>query len=246
MSKFNTTFFEIDKIDSSCPIILEECLKPSQHKIFRETVNNYHSYCKFKESPTRRICWNAYENTGNLVGSISLSSASIAVSVRDNYIGWDNKIKMRHLGKLANNQRCCFIRDNFTMKNVGSMTLKQLRIIGAKRWLEKYGEPLILIETFILPQRENELNGYMSRSGSLYKADNWIDIGLTVGASLKKAPSLMWKKETGFRGNLARTNLKEALKRYGYGDKEYIITKSLPKMVFIKPLVKNWREMLLS
>lgn len=233
--------------DNDCQIILEECLTSQQNKLFKSTINKYHSYRKFTCQPTRNIRWNVYEKTGNHVGAIGLSSAVIAIKCRDNYIGWDNKTRIKNLGKLANNSRCCFIRNNFTIKNIGSMTLKQLRVVGAKRWFEKYNEQLLLLETFVQPTREEALDGYKLRSGSIYLADNWINVGITSGNSIKKGPLALWVKETGKRGELARTNPKEALEKYGYKDgKEYIVTKSEPKIMFIKPLVKNWKEMLLA
>jgi hypothetical protein len=233
-------------------VFLVECTTPPEHKLFREIVDKYHSYCKFRNSPTRNIRWMVYENiSGNLVGVIGLSSATIAVTARDKYIGWNNEIKMRHLGKLANNSRFCLIRDNLTIKNIGSMTLRQLRVVGAKRWFEKYEEPLILLETFIQPERDEELDGYLTRSGTTYLADNWINVGMSAGSSIRKSPLKLWAKDSGERGRLAREDPKECLKRYsGYlgehNSSGYKITKSPKKMIFVKPLVKNWKEILLS
>ncbi len=233
-------------------ISLVECTTPSENKIFRDTINKYHSYVKYKDSPTRNIRWNVYESlSGNLVGAIGLSSATIAVSARDLYISWDNITKMKNLGKLANNSRFCLIRDNFTIKNIGSMTLKKLRVNGAKRWVEKYEEPLVLIETFVQPDRESELDGHPTRNGSIYLADNWINIGMTSGASIQKTPLKLWAKETGERGRLAREDKEECLKRYaGYlgehNDSGYKVTKSPKKIILVKPLVFNWKKILLS
>jgi hypothetical protein len=228
-------------------INLVECTTPSENKIFRNTIDKYHSYVKYKDSPTRNIRWLVYESiSGNLVGAIGLSSATIAVSARDQFVGWDNETKMRHLGKVANNSRFCLIRDNFTIKNIGSMTLKQLRIKGSQRWLERYEEPLLLIETFVQPDRTDELDGRMTRNGSIYLADNWINIGMTSGSSMRKAPTSLWKKETGERGKLARENPKLAWEKYGYGGKEYIVEKTLPKIILVKPLIDNWKEILNS
>jgi hypothetical protein len=237
---------EVNSTEKST-IKLVECTTPPENKIFRETINKYHSYVKYKDSPTRNIRFLAYESvSGNLVGAVGLSSATIAVSKRDLFIGWDNQTRMRHLGKLANNSRFCLIRDNFTIKNVGSMTLKQLRLMGQKRWLEKYEEPLILLETFVLEQRESPLDGYNTRNGSIYLSDNWIEVGLTKGNSIRKAPTLLWQKETGERGRLSRENPKLAWEKYGYGDKSHIVEKTLPKMIFVKPLVWNWKSLLLK
>lgn len=234
------------------PIYLLECTTPSENKIFRNTIDTYHSYVKYKDSPTRNIRWLVYESvTGNLVGAVGLSSATIAVSKRDEWIGWDNTTKMRNLGKLANNSRFCLIQKNFTIKNIGSLTLKQLRIQGAIRWKERYNEPLVLLETFVQPSRDDDYNGRSTRNGAIYLADNWINVGMTVGASIQKTPLKLWAKENGERGRLARENPEECLKKYaGYlgehNSSGFKVTKSPKKIIFLKPLVFNWKKILTS
>src|ERR1035437_1375001 len=141
----------------SYPVFLDECKSPQQNKLFRDTINKYHSYRKYTDSPTRNIRWNVYESeSGNHVGSIGLSSATIAISCRDNYIGWNKDSRIKNIGMLANNSRCCFIKNNVTIKNIGSMILKRVSIVGAKRWEEKYEQPLIMLETFVQPERDEE------------------------------------------------------------------------------------------
>ena len=223
-----------------------ECSKPDQNRLFRDTIDKFHSYKKYTDSPTRNIRWLLYENeSGNHIGAIGLSSATISISCRDNYIGWSKEQRIKNLGMLANNSRCCFIRNNMTIKNTGSMVLKQLRIQGAKRWFEKYEQPLVLLETFVQPDRDTEYNGKMKRNGSIYRADNWIEIGMTSGHSIRKGPLGLWVKEKGSRGELARKNPKEALKKYGYTDgQEYIVSKSLPKIMFVRPLIEDWKSIL--
>jgi hypothetical protein len=243
----NNDWFITDCSKNEKNVILVECNTPSKNKIFRDTINTHHSYVKYKDSPTRNIRWLVYEtSSGNLVGAVGLSSATIAVASRDAFIGWDNETKMRNLGMLANNSRFCLVRQNITMKNVGSMTLKQLRIVGSARWKEKYNQPLVLLETFVQADRDTELDGYKKRNGAIYLASNWINVGMTKGNSIRKAPTLLWKKESGKRGELARENPQLAWEKYGYGDKSHVITKSLPKMIFIKPICKDWKELLLS
>jgi hypothetical protein len=174
-----------------------------------------------------------------------LSSATIAISCRDNYIGWNKEDRIKNLGMLANNSRCCFIKKNMTIKNIGSMSLKQLEMCGKKRWKERYDQELVLLETFVQPDRDEEYNGQKTRNGSIYKASNWVEVGKTSGNAIRKGPLGLWRKESGIRGELARTNPKLALEKYGYDDgREYIISKSPIKIMFIKPLVKNWKEKL--
>lgn len=169
------------------PIFLDECKTPQQNKLFRDTIDKYHSYCKYTDSPTRNIRWNIYETeSGNHIGSIGLSSATIAISCRDNYIGWDKELRIKNLGMLANNSRCCFIKDNMTLKNVGSMVLKQLEIYGGNRWKEKYEQDLVLLETFVQPDRDEEYNGQKLRNGTIYKASNWIEVGKTKAILLRR------------------------------------------------------------
>jgi hypothetical protein len=131
------------------------------------------------------------------------------------------------------------------------MTLKQLRIVGAKRWFEKYNQPLVLIETFVQSERSEELDGNKTRNGCVYLADNWINVGNTKGNSIRKSPIGLWKRENSSRGQMARENSKECLKQYSdylgeHNESGYKITNSPKKIILVKPLVKNWKSMLIS
>lgn len=245
------SFIEIP-VKTGSTVSLVECVSPEQNKMFRDTIDNYHSYVKYKDSPTRNIRWLVYENsTGNQIGAVGLSSATIAVSVREVFIGWDNDTKMKNLCHLANNSRFCLAQPRISIKNAASSTLKQLRLEGAKRWKSKYGDDLILIETFIQPERDEDYNNQKSRNGACYLADNWLNIGETMGNHIRKTPLRLWAKEKGERGRLARENPEECLKRYaGYlGDHNnsgYKVTKVAKKLMFVKPLVKDWQKRLLT
>jgi hypothetical protein len=245
------SFFDI-KVNTNSSVNLVECSSPPQNKIFRDTINKFHSYVKYTDSPTRNLRWLVYETvSGNQIGAIGLSSATIAVAVRDNFIGWNNDTKIRNLCHLANNSRFCLAQPRISIKNAASATLKQLRIEGAKKWKERYGDDLVLLETFVQPERETEYNNYKLRCGSCYKADNWIFIGETQGNHIRKTPLQLWAKETGERGRLAREDTEECLRRYGgylgdYSSSGYKVTKVAKKLMFVKPLVKDWKARLIQ
>lgn len=248
------SFFDYQREATDSPIILEECLTPAQNKIFRDTINKFHSYVKYKDSPTRNIRWLVrYSDSGDLLGAIGISSATIAVSVRDKYIGWNNETKMKNLCNLANNSRFCIIPNHSPErknKNKGSQILKQLRIVGAKRWKEKYGDDLLLLETFVLPERAKDYRGFETRKGSIYLADNWINVGETSGHHIRKTPLKLWQREDSERGRMARENPKKCLELWsgylgGANTSGYKVTKTDKKIMFIKPLVWNWKERLL-
>ena len=239
-------FFDI-QTEEEYPIFLDECNNTEKNKKFAFIINKYHSYKKFNPGPTRRIHWLIYESeTTKLIGAIGLSSATIAIKCRDDYIGWNKEQRIKNLGLIANNSRFCIIPNKSILKNIGSMILKQLSIVGSKRWKEKYGGMLSMIETYVQIERNDEYNEHKERNGSVYRASNWIEIGHTSGNSIRKAPLSSWKKESGIRGELARNNPKLAMERYGYGGKEYIVSKSPIKIMFIKSLVWNWKKILLS
>lgn len=223
------------------PIFFEECLGPSQTKVFRNTIDTHHSYVKYKDVPQRRINWNIYNtNTGDLVGAIGLSSCVLAIGARDRWIGWSKEQRLRNSNSVANNYRFCLVPNN-GIKNVGTMALRLLRNEGMKRWKEKYGDELCLIETYVQPLIDGSEN---KRNGAVYLADNWIKVGETQGNSIKKAPVLLWQKENSSRGELARKNPKEAIKQYAVGREHYVITESPIKLVFVKQLVDNAKELL--
>ncbi len=223
------------------PIFFEECLVPAQNKLFRDIINKYHSYVKYSDVPQRRINYLIYRTSdGKPIGAIGISSCVLAISVRDNYIGWDKEARLRNSNMVANNYRFCLTPDN-GIKNVGTMALKLLRIEGGKRWKEKYGDDLVMLETFVQPLIDGSDN---KRNGAVYLADNWSMVGKTKGTSIKKAPVLLWQKENSKRGELARTNPKEAIKKYAVGNEHYVVTESPIKKVFVKPLNKKWKRIL--
>jgi hypothetical protein len=228
-------------IDS--PILFEECLSKEQNKTFRNTIDNHHSYVKYKDVPQRRINWNIYDTkSGDVIGAIGISSCVLAINSRDSWIGWKKEERLRASNSIGNNYRFCLI-PNSGIKNLGTLSLKMFRTLSMKRWKEKYGDDLVLIETYVQPSISGSDN---KRNGAVYLADNWIQVGETLGNSIKKAPVLLWQKENSKRGELARTNPEEAIKKYAVGREHYVITESEKKLVFVKPLVKNFREVLLG
>lgn len=234
------------------PITLSECKQSSEFKLFRDTIDKHHSYVKYKDSPTRRLSFLVHETiSGNFIGCIGLTSGTLALKCREEYIGWNNETKMRHLYQIANNSRFCLIKENITVANAASMTLKALRTDGINAWKTKYNDDLIILETFILPTRENLYIGHSNRNGACYRADNWIEIGMTEGNSIKKIPIVMWKKENTERGRLARENPEECMRQYAFyvNNSEkygYDVQATQKKIVFIKPLIKDWKQKLLT
>ncbi len=105
------------------------------------------------------------------VALVSFSAAAWKCAVRDRWIGWDFRHQYDRLHLLANNSRF-LILPAWHRPNLASriLSLCQKRLPGD--WLKTFGHPLMLLETFVDPQRF---------SGTIYKAANWTYVGHTKG-----------------------------------------------------------------
>ena len=165
-------------------LTLKECRTQSDQILFRDLVNQYHSYVKHVRTPNRRIHWLVYHKT-DLIGAIGINSCTLNLGPRDALLGVrDNADRLRCLPNLANNYRFCLIRDKCP-PNAASQVLKLMREEAPRVWRRKYGNRLNGIETFVG-------NGL---KGSCYLADNWRYLGDTQGWSMQRLPRKLMQKK---------------------------------------------------
>lgn len=111
--------------------------------------------------------------TGRLLACVLFGSAAWTCRVRDSWIGWTPAQRPRHLSRLTNNTRFLilpFVR----VPHLASWILgRVLRRLSAD-WEQKYGHPIVLVETFVDRTRFR---------GTAYAAANWIRLGATTGRS---------------------------------------------------------------
>uniref|UniRef100_A0A6M3LA51 Uncharacterized protein n=1 Tax=viral metagenome TaxID=1070528 RepID=A0A6M3LA51_9ZZZZ len=196
------------------PLHIKRCNSPDNFKESRLFVNTNHSYIKWVDRPSRKLYWLLYEN-GKTIGVFGLSSAYSKPKLVQTWMA-ENDI-------LFNNLACniVFCLAGSTMKNAGSRLLALLRRDAKIWWLERYGDILMGIQTFILPPR----------TGAIYKADNWKQIGSTTGGitlTTKTLSESEWAKHP------------EA-KRYTFksGDVRYLLREfkeTEPKLMFVRKL----------
>ena len=105
------------------------------------------------------------------VALLSLSAAALKCGVRDRWIGWDFRSQYGRLNLIANNSRF-LILPGWHLPNIGSrvLSLTERRVVAD--WHQRFGHPLLLLETFVDPQRFH---------GGVYRAANWMELGLTQG-----------------------------------------------------------------
>jgi hypothetical protein len=105
------------------------------------------------------------------VALLSFSAAALKCSVRDRWIGWNLRYQYDRLKLITNNSRFLILPD-WHLPNLASrvLSLSQKRL--PSDWQRVFGHSLILLETFVDPQRFY---------GTIYKAANWIYLGDTKG-----------------------------------------------------------------
>ena len=108
---------------------------------------------------------------GVWVAVLSFSASSLKCAARDQWIGWDARLQYGRLKLIANNSRFLILPD-WHQPNLGSRVLALCQRRLPRDWLERFGHPLLLLETFVDPQRFH---------GTVYRAANWTCVGLTKG-----------------------------------------------------------------
>ena len=105
------------------------------------------------------------------VALLSISAAALKCGLRDRWIGWDFTSQYGRLKLIANNSRFLILPE-WHHPNVGSrvLSLMQRRLVAD--WRARFGHPVLLLETFVDPQRFY---------GGVYRASNWTKLGLTQG-----------------------------------------------------------------
>jgi hypothetical protein len=105
------------------------------------------------------------------VALLSFSAAALKCSARDRWIGWEFRHQYDRLKLVTNNSRFLILPD-WHFRNLASriLSLCQKRLPGD--WQALFGHPIVLLETFVDPQRFR---------GTIYKAANWIYVGKTKG-----------------------------------------------------------------
>lgn len=158
---------------------LKLILTENDKKIAKSIVENYHSYVPNFNSVGRRIDWLIFVD-GEVKGMIGIGSST--------YPPCKDILKRLNISKseyrgifnnVANNWRFCMTE---SIKNVGTMVLKQLRKEAPVEWERKYGDKLEYLITFV--------GG--GHNGAVYKADNWEIIGETSGLPKHKSVSMKW------------------------------------------------------
>lgn len=105
------------------------------------------------------------------VALLSYSASALKCAARDRWIGWDFRHQYGRLKLVVNNSRFLIV-PHWHVPNLGSRVLSLCQRRLCRDWQEMFGHPVVLLETFVDPQRFR---------GTVYKAANWVYVGNTKG-----------------------------------------------------------------
>jgi len=115
--------------------------------------------------------WYVASSGGQWLALLSFSASALRCAARDDWADWGFRHHYDRLHLVANNSRFLILPDCHH-KNLASHVLALCKRRIQQDWLDYFGFPLLLLETFVDPERYQ---------GTIYRASNWILVGSTQG-----------------------------------------------------------------
>ena len=152
-----------------------------------------HHYLGFSKTAGESVLYVAIAGD-EWLGLLAWAAAALHVSVREEWIGWDDLARRRRLKLVVNNTRF-LILPGVEIKNLASKILSLNTNRLSRDWERFYGHPILLAETFVDPSRFK---------GTCYKAAGWEAVGTTDGFARTSARRGFYKKHGQPKVYLAR------------------------------------------
>jgi len=134
---------------------------------------NQHHYLGFTRTVGEHLKYLVRDRSGQDLAYLLFGSAAWKTTPRDTFIGWEPDTRAANLTGMTNNTRFLilpWVRVPHLASHLLSRVLRRLR----QDWIEKYGHPVHLVETFVERDRFQ---------GICYQAANWLYVGHTQGRS---------------------------------------------------------------
>jgi hypothetical protein len=144
-------------------------VRPSEEPYYQKQMQEHH-YLGFLPKIGETL-WYVASWHEEWVALLSFSTAAWKCAARDRWIGWDFRHQYDRLHLVTNNSRFLILPE-YHVPNLASRILSLCQKRLPDDWQESFGHPVVLLETFVDPQRFH---------GTLYKASNWLYVGDTKG-----------------------------------------------------------------
>jgi hypothetical protein len=162
----------VGRVEEFTPLVLERVQSREDRLLFRELVGRHH-YLGYAVPYGARLQYLALVSKPErtVVGCVQFSSPAWRMQARDQWIGWDEATRKRHLQRIVNNSRFLilpWVRISNLATAILSCAVRRLMI----DWRDQYGVEPWLVETLVDQERFH---------GGCYRAANWIALGQTSG-----------------------------------------------------------------
>ena len=144
-------------------------IEPEERLGWRVYMERYH-YLGWRPLVGEHLLY-AAELDGELVGLLGWASAALHLTVRESFIGWDDRARRARLHLLANHVRF-LVLPWVHVRNLASRLLALNLCRLAHDWQQKWGHRVHLVETCVESRRFRATS---------YRAANWIYLGETAG-----------------------------------------------------------------
>jgi hypothetical protein len=138
-------------------------------RLWNGLVDRYH-YLGYTPLPGAQLRY-LIESDQGCLGVLGFGAAAWKVAARDRWIGWDTPTREAHLGRVLNNARFLllpWVRVRHLASHVLGLAARRV----GEDFAARYGEPPVLLETFVEVPRF---------AGTCYRAANWQYLGETAG-----------------------------------------------------------------
>jgi len=138
----------------------------------RAALATFH-YLGYRTPVGENLQYLVHGGSRRLLAVVVFGAAAWKCAARDQWIGWTPRQREARLSWIANNHRF-LILPFVDVRYLASHLLGQLARRIAADWQQKYGHPVVLLETFVERERF---------AGTCYRAANWQVLGTTRGRS---------------------------------------------------------------
>jgi len=159
-----------EKLSVIQPIQIKQVKTQAQGLLFRSLLSHFH-YLGYTGPVGENLKYLVYDCKDRILGCLLFGAPAWRVASRDNYIGWNERERIKGLSCIANNMRFLILPE-IKVPHLASHLLGRISRRISKDWNDKYGHPVVLLETYV------ENNRFR---GTCYKAANWVKAGETTG-----------------------------------------------------------------
>lgn len=137
-----------------------------------DLLSRHHALGKKKLQGDRLVYRVMYR--GDWVGVLCFERAVFRNKHRKSRIGWQESHRKERLKHIVNNSRFLILPEYEGATNLASKVLSLATNRLCSDWLERYGYPILAVETYVDPERRNN-------QGACYTAAGWERLGYSSG-----------------------------------------------------------------